>query len=60
MLYDKIQPIEEILHEDEFTGRTEILRELYVKGDTTERYQIDAFASDVGNNIFWMCECKYK
>jgi predicted AAA+ superfamily ATPase len=26
--YEKIMPVEEILHEDEFTGRVEILREL--------------------------------
>jgi hypothetical protein len=26
--YDEIMPVEEILHEDEFTGRVEILREL--------------------------------
>jgi hypothetical protein len=28
MPVEKIMPVEEILHEDEFTGRVEILREL--------------------------------
>ena len=40
--------------------RISFVESRYVKGDTTEQYQIDVFGMNNESGLAWLCECKYR